>query len=225
MNTTNRREQFTQEIEGWVALVQAILFLMVIINLVLIVPQVFTVEDWVTAEAIQRNWPALLAAPTLEAATNITLLVITLAMFNRLSTTAPQTSRLFLIAGCIGCALLLGAGGIQMTIIDVGLEAPANQPALVAPVVAAIASTSAGLRIAAYFSLGWAMLLWGRLALQSEELPKPLAIMVAIAGVLGILSFYYYLFLLLLVPLTVVWSFWLGLFWLRGSKAALAQPA
>lgn len=222
MQTRPRNDNRTA---GWVALTQAGLFILIVVNLMLIVPQTFTIESWVTVEAIQQNWLVLMVAPTLEAATSITLLLLTMQMHGRLSPIAPRPAQYLLIAGCIGSGLLLAAGGIQMTTIDVGTSAPANDHALVSPVVAAIASISAGLRIVAYFALGWTFLLWGWLSLQTKTLPKPLAGLLIVAGVLGILCYFYYLFLVLLVLLTVVWSFWLAYVWLRGGQTTVTQPA
>jgi hypothetical protein len=150
-----------------------------------------------------------------------------LSFFERFAVATARLARLALIAGCIGSGLALLAGGCQASVIDVAYYPPADQIALVAPTISSLGSIGAATRVAGFFALGWALILWAICAWQTSNLPRLLCMIMLLCGICGVLGVISYLFVLLQAPLYILWSFWLGglLLRRRSFAAILASPS
>jgi len=138
---------------------------------------------------------------------SITIILITLALRERMQDGAPNQMRLAVLAASISSALFLANGVVSFT----------GYPPIVAlPDTAAVSAyrglsaVTNGLLLAAIFAAGLNLRLIGWAALSTKGLPAQLSYLLVLAGVVAVLSFVVSIFGLVGPVLNVVFSLWLG---------------
>jgi hypothetical protein len=138
---------------------------------------------------------------------SITIILITLALRERMQDGAPNQMRLARLAASISSALFLANGVVSFT----------GYPPIVAlPDTAAVSAyrglsaVTNGLLLAAIFAAGLNLRLIGWAALSTKGLPALLSYLLVLAGVVAVLSFVVSIFGLVGPVLNVVFSLWLG---------------
>lgn len=158
---------------------------------------------------------------------SITIILVTLALNDRLQAGAPTRMRLAVIAATIGGALFLANGIISFTgYPPLVLTLSLTDNAAAIATVRALDAVVEGLLSAAIFAYGASALLWGWGALSTKGLPMPLSYFVLLAGGVAVLSFVVPPFGLIGPVINVVWSLWLGWVLLRQPSpmaAAMTQ--
>jgi hypothetical protein len=149
----------------------------------------------------------------------ILMTLIALAMADQLQTDAPTQMRFATVAASTTSILflvyaMLGYIGEPTLIAIYRQDVVLGASAYIATRV-----VSNALNTAAIFASGWAVLLIGLAALRAEKLPKLLAGLMVLAGLLSILAFLIPVFALLAPLLYIVWSIWLGIVLLRKSAS------
>jgi hypothetical protein len=136
---------------------------------------------------------------------------IVLAITELLKSDAPTQMRLATIATSATSVLflayaMLGYVGEPTLIAIYRQDAALGTAAYIATRV-----VSNALNTGAIFASGWAVLLIGLAALGTRKLPKLLAWLLVLAGVLAVLAFLIPVFALLAPFLYILWSIWLGI--------------
>lgn len=199
---------------GYAVLVQALLFVFVPINLVLVQGSRFTTTDFSNPEVLMNtaNWPVLLIAPLVQFALSIAFLVTAFGLYDLFNSEAPSRMRLLVATAVIASALLLVSGMnefMRFFALDI---VPDNYQVSTLWTFDLIRFTT---RNSAFFAFGCTMLLWGWATYKTNVLPKALSVVMMLAGVLGILIIP---FQPLGILASAVWSIWLAILFLRPSK-------
>lgn len=144
---------------------------------------------------------------------SIALILIVLALRERMQADAPNLMRIAAIGASIFSALVLAWGVIGIV----------SMPSIVSvkdvSAVRAVLGVYLGLGAAGYHAIGWAFLLCGWAALKTGRLPRILSYLLVLVGIFSILMFAGgppFGFVVLL--LGIAWGLWLGVVLLR-SKA------
>jgi len=139
------------------------------------------------------------------------LLLIVLALHERLQSDSPNMIRIATGSGLVGTVLFLAVGmGRFAGISQLSALYPQDQ-ASVATAYLAASTVVEGLNSAAVFAYGWWVLLASWAGLKTGRLPKLLSYLGLLLGLTGIITF------LFPVPpiLGIIWFLWLGAVLLR----------
>jgi hypothetical protein len=152
----------------------------------------------------------------------ILMILIVLGITDRLKADAPVHMQLAMIAAGTTSVLflayaMLGYIGEPTLIAIYRQDAILGASAYIATRVVANA-----LNTGAIFASGWAVLLIGLAGLRAGKLPKLLAGLLVLAGLLSVLAFLIPIFAQLAPLLYIVWSIWLGIV-LLGKSASQTQ--
>jgi len=143
---------------------------------------------------------------------SIAIILIVLALRERMQASAPNLMRIAVIGVSIACALWLAGALIDIIgkppIIS-AKDASASRVAM---------GVVLGLDIGGDHAWGWALLLIGWAALKTKGLPRILSYLSVLGGILGILVFAVQPLMFVFTFLGIVWGVWLGVVLLR-SKA------
>ena len=142
----------------------------------------------------------------------IAIILIVLALRERMQAGAPNLMRVVVIGASIACALWL-AGAL----VDI-IGKPPIVGAKDASACRAVMGVYLGLVIAGDHAWGWVLLLIGWAALKTKGLPRILSYLSVLGGILGILEFAVQPLMFVFIFLGIVWGVWLGVVLLR-SKA------
>jgi hypothetical protein len=143
---------------------------------------------------------------------SIALILIVLALRERMQASAPNLMRIAVIGVSITCALWLAAGLIGI----VGM--PSIVSAQDASAYRAMMGVYFGLSTAGDHALGWALLLIGWAALKTKGLPRMLSYFSVLNGVVMILDFVWQPIMMVSMLLSIVFSLWLGIVLLQSKN-------
>jgi hypothetical protein len=143
---------------------------------------------------------------------SIALILIVLALRERMQASAPNLMRIAVIGVSISCALWLAAG-----LIDI-VGNPSIVSAKDVSAYRAVTGVYLGLSIAGDHAVGWVLLLIGWAALKTKGLPRILSYLSVLVGIIMILEFAVQPLMLVSLFFGIVWGLWLGVVLLR-SKA------
>jgi hypothetical protein len=203
-----------QKIGGIAALVQGILFIVFPLFLFVILPsqglQATTGPNFLADPAIVLTAASTTALVSifglLDVPIAVSLILIVLALHERLQADSPMMMRIAAGAGLVGTVLFLAVGMVRFTSISQLAALYSHDQAGVAAAYLAADTIVEGLNNAAVFAFGWWVLLASWAGLQTGGLPKLLCSLGLLLGVSGIITF------VLPVPpvLGIVWFPWLG---------------
>lgn len=140
------------------------------------------------------------------------LLVLALAIYERLRADSPNLMRIATNSAVVGTALFLAAGMIRIYALPQLLSAYAKNQAGFASAVQAARYLEIALGAAAIFAFGWWVLLTSWAALKKGWLPQILNYIGLLVGALAIVTFLFPglpVYGLVSAP-GAVWSLWLG---------------
>ena len=153
------------------------------------------------------------------------LVVVALALFERLQTAAPAIMQVATALGLIWAALIIGSGNLMLHGFGEIASLYSQDPALAEPVLAALEIVENGITSGNELIGGIWVLFLSWVALQTNKLPKPLNIFGLIIGGAGIVSI---IPALTEIAVTIfglsmiVWFAWLGIVLLRSKLNAVA---
>lgn len=152
----------------------------------------------------------------------VTFLLISLALYERLSAVAPSIMPISVAAGLMASVLFLGYAMINFVGSSVAVSTQQHDALLGSALYLALRTVANGLNAAALFAGGWAILLAGWAARASQQAPARLSYLLIGAGLAMVVSFVLLPVGLLAVLLAPVWSIWLGVSGLTAaSRVAL----
>ncbi len=141
----------------------------------------------------------------------IAFLLIMLALRERMQADAPILTQVALMVAPIACAFWLAAGLFAHTmhaVITGAGDASASRAAM---------SVYFGLSASGDHASGWALLLIGLAALRTAKLPRVLAYLIVLVGVVFILAFLSLPLGMVGLVLLIIMSVWLGVVLLRAK--------
>ena len=143
---------------------------------------------------------------------SIALILIALALRERMQAGVPNLMRIVVIGVSIACVLWLASALIDIT------GSPSIASAQDVSARRAVIAIYFGLIFAGDHALGWVLLLIGGAALKTRGLPQILSYLLILSGILGILEFAVQPLMFVGLILGIIWGVWLGVELLR-SKA------
>jgi hypothetical protein len=222
MSTESNMEtmQGLQKIGGVAALVQAVVLLIIVLGNVAILPSQGVGPDTTDVSKIIGAAPTISVLSLLVASNAIFIVLIALALYERVRAGAAVLATTATIAGIMAAVLFLTVGWFGTGVTQ--LATLPNQ-ATASIVYVALSSTRLGLLAAARFAVGAWGLLASWAALKTRALPSLLNFLGLLWGVMIMLAF--------LVPPfglpvgEMLWNVWLGLILLRepASRAAMGM--
>jgi hypothetical protein len=207
-----------QKIGGVGSIGFACLCAIFLVFFLLVCPRLGLVEssDWIDPVKVNAAWstsPITLVLLNLEPLLfSIALILIALALRERMQAGVPNLMQVVVIGVSIAGALLLASALIQITV------SPAIASAQNLSTRRAVTAICLGLLFAGDHALGWVLLLIGWAALKTKELSRILSYLLMLYGIIVILEFAVYPFMFVGVILGIIWGVWLGVVLLR-SKA------
>jgi hypothetical protein len=199
---------------GAVALLQAVAFLAIVVFNFALLPTLGlggadAFRD--PARVLQvGNSPLLWLSHLPNAVFSLTLVVLALALAERLRTKTPMLTSLSVVSAVIASAAFLALGMVRMIGIPELARLSVDGQAAAGPAYLALNVVTHGIQIAGIFGWGWWALLVGWAALRSAQLPRLLCYLGLLWGVLGILTFAVAPLSLVGVLVGLIWSVWLG---------------
>jgi hypothetical protein len=173
-------------------------------------------SDWIDPVKINAAWstsPITFVLLNLEPILfSIALILIALALRERMQAGVPNLMQIVVIGVSIACALLLAAALIEIT------TSPTIASAQNLSTRRAVTAIYFGLIFAGDHALGWVLLLIGWAALKTKGLPRILSYLLMLYGIVAIFEFAVHPFMFVGVILGIIWGVWLGVVLLR-SKA------
>jgi hypothetical protein len=154
-----------------------------------------------------------------------TLVVMALALYDRLKTGSPALIQVSTVFGLIWAALIIGSGNLMLRDIGVIAELYGKNPAQAETTWLALEAVETGM-VSGNELVGslWVLLLC-LAALRSGELTKALnflGIALGFAGILTIIPSLASSMIMIFGPGMIVWSIWLGIVLLRNRPRAAA---
>ena len=208
-----------QKIGGFSSIVSAFLMVIFLVFILLVFPRLGLVElsDWfdpVKGLDAGRASPTTFFLFNLELILwSIALILIVLALRERMQASAPNLMRIAVIGVSITCALWLAAA----LIVSVGM--PSIVSAQDASAFRAMMVVYFGLSNTGDFALGWALLLIGWAALKTKGLPRMLSYFSVLNGVVMIFNFVGGpIIIMISMLLSFVFLLWLGIVLLRSKS-------
>ena len=173
-------------------------------------------SDWIDPVKINAAWstsPITFVLLNLEPILfSIALILIALALRERMQAGVPNLMQIVVIGVSIACALLLASALIEIT------TSPTIASAQNLSTRRAVTAMYFGLIFAGDHALGWVLLLIGWAALKTKELPRILSYLLMLYGIIAILEFAVHPFMNVGLILGIICGVWLGVVLLR-SKA------
>jgi hypothetical protein len=173
-------------------------------------------SDWIDPVKSNAAWstsPITIILMNLESILlSIALILIALALRERMQAGVPNLMRIVVIGASIACVLWLASALIDIT------GSPSIASAQDVSARRAVIAMYFGLIFAGDHALGWVLLLIGGAALKTRGLPQILSYLLMLCGILGILEFAVQPFMFVGLILGIIWGVWLGVVLLR-SKA------
>jgi len=173
-------------------------------------------SDWIDPVKSNAAWntsPITFILINLESILlSIALILIALALRERMQAGVPNLMRMVVIGVSIACVLWLASALIDITgnpLIVSAQDVSAKR---------AVIAMYFGLIFAGDHAWGWVLLLIGWAALKTKSLPRILSYLSLLGGILGILEFAVQPLMFVFIFLGIVWGVWLGVVLLR-SKA------
>lgn len=203
-----------QSAGGVAALIQAVGFLAILAIFLVVLPsQGFAVPtDFTNPTKVAAAAPVLGLLNWVTVLFSLTIVVVILAIYERLQARAPNRLRLAVAAAVVASGLFLATSMVGI----VGGPLLAQDPAA----GAALSALNQGLLNAAIFAAGWSSLLWGWAVSTEGDLPRPLGYLALLNGVIAILNFVVPPFQLLGRVVGLIWTAWLGIALLREAASA-----
>jgi hypothetical protein len=215
-----------QKIGGYAALLQGLMFVVILgIQFAVLAPQGLAGGNVDPAKAVAFGASSptpFLILNLILVVFSITILLVVLALYERLQAGAPNRMRLAVLAAVVASALFLANGLTSFA----GFPRIVSLPDTAAAIAAfrAVDAVTNGLLQGAVFAAGWQSLLIGWAALSTKGLPALLSYLLVLAGVLGIAGVFVSILGLLGLVVNVVWGLWLG-YVLLTQPATMAAPA
>jgi hypothetical protein len=152
----------------------------------------------------------------------ISLALLTVGMYARISDGAPVLAQLASIAGIAAVALYTASGMIGLHILDVAEQTFATNRAE-AETTILMRTVTIAVFDAATLAAGWFALLISFAGLRANSLPRSVTVPGVLLGALFIVEFVTpYPFTLVAPLLAIVWSIWMGIvLWREPGSAAL----
>jgi hypothetical protein len=207
-----------QKIGGFASIGHAILLVIFLVIQLLVFPHLGLVglSDWSDPA---KSFNAINASPItffifelVFILLSIAVILVVLALRERMQASAPNLIRIAVIGASISCALWLA----------IGLTGIAGMPSIVsakdASAFRAVMAVLFGLGIAADSAWGWALLLFGWAALRTGGLPRILSYFFVLRGVVMILDFAAQPLIVIGLLLGIVFWPWLGIVLLRSKS-------
>jgi hypothetical protein len=217
-----------QKIGGYAAILQGLMFIVIlVIQFTVLAPQGLAGGNAdpakVVAFAATSPTPFLILNLILVVF-SITIILVVLALFERLQAGAPNRMRLAVIAATVASALFLASGLTSFTGFPPIVSLPDTAAAIAGQ--RALNAVTNGLLQGAVFAAGWQGLLNGWAALSTKGLPSLLGYLLVLAGLLGIAGVFVSILGLIGLVVNVVWGLWLGYVLLTQPSplAATAMP-
>ena len=212
-----------QKMGGIAALYVAAVYVLIIVAVI------FLMDPSVVVDPIQNvvdNQASLyISNLLLFVGTGLFLVVLALALYERLKAGSPAIMQIATAIGLIWACLLIGSGMVANSGIETVVELYGNDPAQAATVWLAIQSVADGL--GCEFELPgslWVLLIsWA--ALRSGGLPKALnyvGVLMAVAGILTVVPAAREVARMVFALAQLVWFAWLGIVLLRSRTSAAA---
>jgi hypothetical protein len=208
-----------QKIGGIAALVQGLLFIIFPIFLFVILPRQGLpatagpdiLADPASVLTAASKTPLVSIFGLLDVPIAVSLVLVVLALHERLQGDSPMMMRIATGAGLIGTVLFLAVGMVRFTGISELAARYSQDQAGVTTAYQAVDTVVEGLNNAAVFAFGWWVLLASWTGLTAGRLPKLFCSVGLLLGVTGIITFVFP------VPpvLGIVWFPWLGALLLR----------
>jgi hypothetical protein len=142
---------------------------------------------------------------------SIALILIALALRERMQAGVPNLMQIVVIGVSIACALLLAAAIIEITV------SPTIASAQNLSTRSAVTAMYLGLIFAGDHAMGWVLLLIGWAALKTRGLPRILSYLTMLYGIVLALEFAVHPFMDVGVILGIIWGVWLGVVLLRSE--------
>lgn len=153
------------------------------------------------------------------------LVVLTLALYERLKSGSPAIAQTAAAFGLIWAGLLIASGMVANIGLSTVVDLYARDPAQAASVWLAIDSVQSGLGGEQEIVGGLWVLLASWAALRTERLPKALnylGIVIGVAGLLTIVPALYTVVLAVFALGQIVWFIWLGIIMVRTPPGTAA---
>ena len=208
-----------QKIGGIAALTQGILFIVFPVFLFAILPSQGleattgpnVLADPAKVLPVAAKSPIVSIFSLLDVPVAVCLLLITLALHERLQSDSPMMIRIATGSGLVGTVLFLAVGMGRFASVSQLSALYLQDQTSVATAYLAAGTVVEGLNNAAVFAYGWWVLLASWASLKTGRLPKLLCYLGLLLGLTGIITF------LFPVPpmLGIIWFLWLGAVLLR----------
>jgi hypothetical protein len=214
----------SQRMGGIAALYEAAAYVVAMVGFLLVV-DVSGVADPVQKVALMVDNQAFLTILHLIAYVvwGIFLVVLALALYDRLKAGSPATARAATAFGLIWAGLVIASGTLYNVGMDTVVDLYSTDPAQAATVWLAIDAVFTGLSGIEIVGGAW-MLLVSWAALRGGGLPKALSYLGLVVGLAGLLTLVPALEMLALVfgLGQIVWFVWAGIVMLRSNRVAAA---
>ena len=172
-------------------------------------------SDWIDPVKINAAWntsPITFVLFNFEPILfSIALILIALALRERMQAGVPNLMQIVFIGVSIACALLLAAAIIEITV------SPTIASAQNLSTRRAVTAMYLGLIFAGDHAMGWVLLLIGWAALKTRGLPRILSYLTMLYGIVLVLEFAVHPFMDVGVILGIIWGVWLGVVLLRSE--------
>ncbi len=211
-----------QKVGGVGAFLQAAFFVMLFVYIFVVLPSQglagpTALNDPAKALPFAANSPILSLVNLIFVPLVIGIILVVLALYERLQAGSPGVVRIATAAGLVATALFLARAMIGFIAPPQLAQLYAHNPAEAGAAYLALSLVIGGLNNAAIFAVGSFQLLVSWAALRTGGLSKPLSYLGLLTGVVGILAFTIPLGGLIGAAITLVWSLWLGVVLLRAQ--------
>jgi hypothetical protein len=156
----------------------------------------------------------------------ITLVIMVLALYERLKGRSPALMQTATVFGLIWAGLIIASGNLMLHNLGVVAALYGNDPAQAATTWTALEAVETGITSGNELVGSLWVLLLSVAALRTGGLPRPLSTLGLVLGVAGILTIIPALAettIMVFGPGMIVWSVWAGIILLRGSRVAATQ--
>ena len=158
----------------------------------------------------------------------ITLVIMVLALYERLKDGSPALAPIATAFGLIWAGLIIASGNLMLRNIGVVSGLYGTDPAQAVTAWTALQSVENGITSGNELVGSLWVLLLSVAALRTGQLNRALNILGVVLGVAGMLTIVPALFdslVMVFGPGMIVWSVWVGIILLRGSRVAATQQA
>jgi len=158
----------------------------------------------------------------------ITLVIMVLALYERLKGRSPALMQTATVFGLIWAGLIIASGNLMLHNLGVVAALYGNDPAQAATTWTALKAVETGIASGNELVGSLWVLLLSVAALRTGGLPRALNYLGVVLGVAGILTIIPALaetMIMIFGPGMIVWSIWAGIIMLRRSRVAATQQA